>query len=478
MPDRYQLPRSTPEKQGISSKAILQFVDDVEKSELELHSFMLLRHGQVVSEGWWSPYAPERPHMLFSLSKSFTSTAVGLAVSEGLLSVDDKVVAFFPEDLSAEIGENLAAMCVKHLLCMGTGHAEDTTGHLHECKDGNWVKAFLELPVEYEPGTHFVYNSGATYMLSAIVQKVTGMTILDYLTPRLFAPLGIEGPTWEVCSRGINTGGWGLKVKTEDILRFGKLYLQKGLWEGKRIISEEWVKEATTSHISNNGTSENQDWQQGYCYQFWRCQHNAYRGDGAFGQYCIVMEDQDAVLAITSGLRDMQAVLDRVWKYLLPAMEYGELPEDTAAYDSLVSRLRELALTPPEGHYCSPVIDKVSGKPFVIEENDQNVKTVSFNFQDSYTVFTLSDNCGEHKVCCGNSNWIECETSLPGDKLLTAASGTWTNENTYTMTLRFYETPFNYTVTASFDGENVSIESSANVSLWHESQLSIKGCIA
>ena len=208
----------------------------------DLHSFMLLRHGQVVARGWWSPYAAQRPHMLFSLSKSFTSTAVGLAVAEGRLTVDDPVLSFFPEDAPAKVSPNLAAMRVRDLLSMSTGHAKDATGRATHKKEGNWVKGFLSLPVRYAPGTHFVYNSAATYMLSAIVQKLTGMTLLDYLRPRLFEPLGIDNPTWESCPRGINTGGWGLSVRTEDIARFGQLYLQKGVWKGQRILPEAWVE--------------------------------------------------------------------------------------------------------------------------------------------------------------------------------------------------------------------------------------------
>ncbi|MBE0699599.1 MAG: serine hydrolase, partial [Anaerolineaceae bacterium] len=307
-------PTSSPERQGIPSSAILRFVEAIEKKHLELHSFMLLRHGILVAKGWWNPYHPDYPHMLFSLSKSFTSSAVGLAVAEGRLSVDDAVVSFFPDDLPELVSENLKAMKVKHLLTMSTGHAEDTTGRLRDTVDGNWVKSFLSLEVENVPGKPFVYNSGATYILSAIIQKVTGMTVLEYLRPRLFEPLGIENPTWETCPMGINTGGWGLNVRTEDIAQFGQLYLNKGVWNGRRILAQEWVEQASSAQVPNGDNPES-DWNQGYGYQFWRCRHGAYRGDGAFGQYCIVMPEQDAVLAITSGLGDMQAVMNLVWIY-------------------------------------------------------------------------------------------------------------------------------------------------------------------
>jgi len=226
------LPRSLPEEQGLSSAAVSGFLEAVHRKELELHSFMMLRHGHVVAEGWWSPYQAHLPHMLFSLSKSFTSTAIGLAVSEHLLTLDDTVVSFFPDDLPELISPQLAAMSVRHLLMMGTGHTEDTMPLLKKSVDGNWARAFLAAPVNMEPGTHFLYNTGATYMLSAILQKVTGDTLLEFLEPRLLHPLGISGAVWESCPRGINVGGYGLKLTTEDIARFGQLYLQEGLWNG------------------------------------------------------------------------------------------------------------------------------------------------------------------------------------------------------------------------------------------------------
>jgi CubicO group peptidase (beta-lactamase class C family) len=300
------LKQSSPEAQGIASAAILAFLDAIDAANIELNSLILLRHGHQIARGWWTPYAADVPHMLFSLSKSFTSTAVGMAVAEGRLSVQDHVVDFFPDDLPQQVSENLAAMTVHHLLSMNTGHDTDTTPFLHETSkgDGNWARAFLARPVEHKPGTHFVYNSGATYMCSAIVQKLTGQTVLAYLTPRLMEPLGIEGATWECCPRGINAGGWGLKIKTDDIANFGQLYLQQGNWQGQQLVTREWVA-AATSKQTRNDPNINIDWEQGYGYQFWRCQHNGYRGDGAFGQYCVILPDQDAVIAITSGVRNM-----------------------------------------------------------------------------------------------------------------------------------------------------------------------------
>ncbi|MFI5270212.1 MAG: serine hydrolase domain-containing protein, partial [Chloroflexota bacterium] len=245
------LPRSTPEAQGIPSSAIQAFLDAAEQDVQHLHSVMLLRHGHVVAEGWWTPYGPGDPHMLFSLSKSFTSTAIGLLVAEGRLSIDDSVLSHFPAEAPPEPSRFLQAMRIRHLLSMSTGHAADTTRAVFGHTTPDWTRAFLAQPVEFEPGTHFVYNTAATYMLAAITQRLTGMTLVEYLQPRLFAPLGIATPTWETSPEGINLGGTGMSATTEDIARFGQLYLQRGVWQGARLIPEAWVAEATAFQVSN-----------------------------------------------------------------------------------------------------------------------------------------------------------------------------------------------------------------------------------
>ena len=317
------LPRSSPEAQGVSSSAVLAFVEAADQKIESMNSFMLVRHGHVVAEGWWAPYEAESPHSLYSLSKSFTSTAVGLAIAEGKLSLDDEVLKFFPDDAPAEPSKNLKAMRVSDLLRMSTGQQTEPP----RTPEKPWTKTFLAHAVPFKPGTHFLYNTSATYMLSAIVQKVTGATVLDYLKPRLFEPLGIEHPTWESSPQGISAGGYGLSIRTEDIAKFGQLYLQKGEWHGKQLVPAAWV-EAATARQTSNGSNPQSDWDQGYGYQFWRSRHGAYRGDGAFGQFCIVLPEQDAVIAITSGVKDMQAVLNLVWEQLLPALKPSTLDSD------------------------------------------------------------------------------------------------------------------------------------------------------
>src|SRR5438477_1925505 len=331
------LPRSVPEAEGVSSSDIIQFLDAAVKSKNEFHSFMLVRHGKVIAEGWWNPYRPDLRHTMYSCSKSFTATAVGFAVQEKKLSLSDKVISFFPNDLPDTVSKFLSQLTVKDVLIMADGQEPDPTGAVGT-KYSNWIKGFFETPIVHEPGSVFLYNSLGTYMLSAIVQKVTGQKIIDYLKPRLFEPLGITGTDWETDMQGINTGGWGLRLKTEDMAKFAQLFLQKGKWNGKQVLPVSWVEEASTAKIMQDPNApqsrkDSSDWLQGYCYQMWRCRHNAFRGDGAFGQFMIVMPEQDAVLAITAETPDMQEEIDLVWQYLLPAFKESKLPPDAAAVE-------------------------------------------------------------------------------------------------------------------------------------------------
>jgi CubicO group peptidase (beta-lactamase class C family) len=462
------LPRGTPEAQGISSAAILEFVEAADKNIETMNSFMLVRHGQVVAEGWWSPYNAESPHSLYSLSKSFTSTAVGLAISEGKLSLSDEVLKFFPGDAPAEPGINLKAMRVSDLLRMSTGHQVEPA----RTKDKPWTKTFLAQPVPHKPGTHFLYNTSATYILSAIVQKATGMTVLDYLKPRLFAPLGIEHPTWETSPQGITTGGYGLSIRTEDIAKFGQLYLRKGDWNGQQLVPAAWV-EAATARQTSNGSSPKSDWDQGYGYQFWRCRHNVYRGDGAFGQYCIVMPDQDAVIAITSGVKNMQAVLDLVWDKLLPAMKSAPLATDDEARKKLELTLAGLTLRPQEGS-GSPA--KVSNKKYRFPANERKLEAITLQSDDKAVALVMKFGDMEQKVHCGQGTWQKGRLAYgPLPEQLAAVSGAWSADDTYAAKICFYETPFIVTLKLKFSGDQLLFDSQSNVGFGSTKQPQLVG---
>lgn len=338
------LPRSTPEAQGISSQSVCDFVAAADKVNT-LHSFMIVRHGHVIAEGWWKPEAADKPHVLWSLSKSFNSTAVGLAIAEGKMSLDDPVLKFFPADAPADLSDNLKAMKVRDLLTMSCGH--DSESKIVD--NAPTVKQFLAHPVPHKPGTHFQYNTLGSYVLSAIVTKVTGQTSLEFLKPRLFEPLGIENPKWDASPEGNSLGGYGLFLCTEDIAKFGQLYLQKGKWNGKQLLTEKWIEEATSKQVPNDQEGHSKigvDWTQGYGFQFWRCTHNAFRGDGRSGQLCIVIPEKDAVVAITADTNSFQTEMNAIWDHLWPAFGAEALPADAAAQEKLKQAVSNLTAHP------------------------------------------------------------------------------------------------------------------------------------
>lgn len=468
------LPRSTPESQGVSSEAILKFVEAADEGVNTMNSLMVMRHGKVIAEGWWAPYGPGIPHVLYSLSKSFTSTAVGLAVEEGKLGIDDEVSKFFPEDLPADPSNNLKAMRLRDLLCMSTGH--QTEPRLSETNPEPWTRQFLAHPVAFKPGTHFLYNTAGTYMQSAIVQKATGQTVLEYLKPRLFEPLGIENPTWGTSPQGVSLGGYGLNLKTEDIARFGQLYLQHGRWEGKQIIPAAWVEMATTKQTSN-GSNPNSDWDQGYGFQFWRCRNGAYRGDGAFGQFCVVMPEQDAVIAITSGTKDMQGVLNLVWEHLLPAMGAAILLENANGHKALRKRLSALSLKFPEGKSFAPRSTSWMGKEFVFEPNGQGIEAVKLESDSTQkTVIEIRAGGASQKIACGHNYWEKGRITYGSFKdQPVAAAGAWREDGTFVAKLCFYESPTFVTLTLKPDGEGLSYEAEYNVAFGPGKQPELKG---
>lgn len=466
------LPRSKPEMQGVSSSGILSFLEEIKQRKLELHGFMFLRNGHVLAEGWWKPYHPAIPHAVYSLTKSFTSLAVGFAVQEGKLTLDQRVLAHFMEMDHGAINDNLGDMSIRHLLTMTTGHEMDTArfgtdGYFLQYKtfarvgdrsDHDYIRGFMELPVTMAPGTHYLYNSGASHVLGAIVERATGSRLVNYLQPRLFAPLGINRPTWERAPQGENTGGWGLKLCTEDIAKFGQFLLNKGEWNGQRLISAEWIEQAVSTQVDNRpvnsqkGQQINIDWIQGYGYQFWRCRHNAYRGDGAFGQYCIVLPDQDAVIAMNGGLQDMQGVLDAVWRHLLPSMNEPYPTIDPAENGRLVSKLASLELGEHGGLGSLPW--DVSRRRYSIHTNEHGVKRIGLTFSEKRCVFQWWDTLGEHQMIVGIEDWNI--NNRGGDKV--AVRGVWLDHGRFEIYVYPLDSPHYDRLTFHFQGNGVILQ--------------------
>ncbi len=302
-------------------------------------------------------------------------------------------------------------------------------------------------------------------MLSAIVQKQTGLSVLDYLRPRLFEPLGITQPVWNTNWQGISLGGYGLSVRTEDIARFGQLYLQNGKWQGKQLIAPEWVELATSRQVSN-GSKPKSDWDQGYGFQFWRSRNGAYRGDGAFGQYCIVLPEHDAVIAITSGVKDMQGMLNLLWDKLLPAFEPKRLKADAVSQRKLKEKLASLTVRPAEGSDSSPLSAKVLGRKFTFPANEQKLEAITLTANKGSQGVTVAIQSGgtTRQFTSGHREWQKGRGSFGVyvDQPV-AASSAWAKDDTLVVKQCFSETPFYVTHKLRFDGNQLLYDAETNV---------------
>ncbi len=485
------LPRSTPEAEGVSSAAIIDFLNAVDTSGVELHSFMFVRHGRVIAEGWWDPYGPEYKHILFSASKTFTATAVGFAVSENRLKLTDKVVSFFPYSLPDTIGPLMREMTVQNLLTMAAGQDPEPRSFGN---NGDWIKSFIDTEPKHKPGSVFMYNNMATFMLSAIVQQVTGQPIFDYLQPRLFKPLDIRGIDWDLNPQGINLGMIGLRLRTEDLAKFGQLLMQQGVWNGKQLIPKAWVQEALSFKISteNHGApavKERSDWTQGYCYQMWRGRNNTVRLDGMGGQFVVLIPDKDAFVVMTANAANTQKQLDNMHNYLIPGIKSDKPLKPEPAVTAELAR-REAALQIPVSNkaYTRSSLEKaISGKEFLLDNNSHNIQSVYFVFEENSLRFVIKRDNRLLPLKAGAGTWAVSNSesnsllaplaSIPsksvdaGYKVVQYISkaGTqfgWTDDKSLEITARFMEESLGaQTVVCKFTGSGsdirVSLETKA-----------------
>jgi CubicO group peptidase (beta-lactamase class C family) len=440
----------TPEAAGVSSAAVLDFVTALEKFEF-VHSFFLIRNDTGIASGWWAPYRAETPHLLYSLSKSFISCAVGIAADEGRLTLDTPLLEIFPEYRSEISDARFERMTVRHLLTMTTGHAVCSTVYFKAVPGEDFKRDFFTSPLEFEPGSRFVYNSGATFMLAAAIRRLTGENPSVYLKDRLLFPLGIGERYWEKSPDGTEFGGWGYRLTTAEIASFAQMLLHKGCAGGRQLVPAEYLAEATRFQVDNS-MNEAPDWKQGYGFQFWRCRHDAFRGDGAFGQYALVIPQKNTALAITAGGKNMQTILDIVWEHLLPRLEDRPLSEDQRAHARLLEKLASLQL--PQLHGEAPRHDTVFTAVF--EPNETKIRRVRIagTVTGCQVTFTLEGG-REETLRAGWTSPAEGETALEdGEKRPYSATARRTGKE---LQLRAYfiSTPFVSDYRFSAEGEKL-----------------------
>lgn len=501
---RKEFERCTPEAVGIPSGAVEAFLDALEYGGFtQMHGLMIMRRGKICAEGWWSPFAPGLRHCDHSLSKTYTATAVGIAQREGLLRLTDKVIGFFPEKAPAHPSERLARMTVRDLLVMGAGMEEERTDY-----PANWLDTLLALPVEHEPGTHWRYNSHVTTTLSAIVERVSGESMVDYLTPRLFDKIGIDA-RHVMCNRagdGVCIGGSGMFTTTEDNLRLMKLYMDGGVWEGERILDEAFVSEATSKQLDTQAAHAHTPWIYdncvGYGYQIWMCRRpGAYRADGAYGQFSVVIPDLEMIVSINEDgylgehmshaelhllkgkvgaeapVHGPQATLNALFDILVPAVQPDALPEG-AQSARLQKRLAALRVPHPAagkgvdwthpGPDCA--LEAMEGEArlsfgllFGMSKNRKRypgVVRMALGTQEGVCTLRFEEGGREQTLCIdvmGGQRIGKLRYDEIGESLV-AASGWWEAENRFCISLYWIETEAENRFALTFDADGATVE--------------------
>ena len=430
------IPRVTPEAVGLSSRCILRMLDRLAEKQVDLTSILLLRQDKVLFEAYWTPYDPAQLRTVYSMSKTFTALAVGMAVGDGVLRLKDRVVDLFPEQAQhAPQSPELEALTLRHLLTMSTGQGREPFHQPNAWTD--MITAFLREPFKDAPGQTFRYNTAASYMLAAAL-KQKGIDLEAYLQARLFAPMGITGTRWLRDPHDICAGGFGLSLHAEDIARLGILLLHEGCWEGRQLVPAAFVRAASQKQI-NNGANPTSDWAQGYGYQMWRCCHDGFRADGMYGQFCVVHPALETILVTNGVSADMQEILCAYYEEVLTQYTDAPLPEDTAAQAALHQQAAAL-------HYTRPAPADDGGQiPAAYLREGLLPQGLCLHLTDEKLLVT--DEAGEVRYAAARGAWhtihraVHCEPFVTRDLRDAPAQAAW-GMTAGKLTLKMFEPEF------------------------------------
>ncbi|MFI6083046.1 serine hydrolase domain-containing protein [Streptomyces sp. NPDC051217] len=465
---------------------IHRLLTDLAARDMRLHSLLVHHRGRTVLDLWQWPHEPGLKHKIHSATKSFTGTAVGFAEAEGLLRLDDPVVDFFGDRLPADPSENLGRMRIRDLLTMQTGQARGLSGATTRLRRTGWVGEFLEEPVVEPPGRTFLYSSTTSHVLSAIVQEVSGQSLDDYLRPRLFEPLGITDFEWEHDPEGVASGGNGLSMRPGDLLSFGVLHLQDGMWEGRRILPTGWVQKVSALHVRRAVGGE---WNgkelmrpgpdavadSGYGYQFWTTEDRIYSASGIFGQECMVFPDQSGVVVVTGAMgdgtyHDLPGMLRQTFRTAFGRVG-GDFPADPAEHEAV--RRHVIGARAPEEPTTSSRRTGFAAT-YDFDPNEQGLRSLGIEVRADSVRVVLEDERGRHPVEHGLGHWVKQETgasvwrlhhSYQDPSALIVAAAQWSAEDADVLhlTWHFLESPFIDRFTLTLTDDRVTVVRQVNV---------------
>ena len=452
---------------SVSRSAVSDFFAAFRPGENEIHAIEIHHKGALVLRIAPTPYSCTDKREIYSLSKSFCSTAVGFLADEGKLDPDARIAELFPECVPEDPQPNLPKMKVRHVMSMNSGHGGCAMPGMIRSgsRPEDEIRSFMEQPIPYEPGTHFAYNTGATLVLSHIVERLSGMKLLDYLTWKLFMPLGISDVRWNRTPDGANEGGCGIHVSVDDISKLGLLYLNRGVWNGTRLLSEKWVAEAT-SPISDNSMNGSPDWCAGYGFQFWVNAREGFRGDGAFGQLCVVLPERDMVVAVQTELGDMQREMDRIMEFVPRLFAEDNTPDSALVLPDYAPARSERRTAGFEDRFIR------------LENNAQGWTGCYFRYDAAADEmrFTFSDGVDQYAVPAGRGHWAESTVvsaklkpklvdlmSTPDRERCRLAASYTAEEGRLIFSVRFLNCPHRMEWTFSADGDG---RFTANLESW------------
>jgi len=455
-------PISSPEEQGVSSSAIWTMLDEIESQHLEITSMMLLVNGKLILRFCKKPYDPSCRQLWFSTTKAFTGIGVGIACDQGYISVNDFVISFFPDKLPQTVSENLSKMRIRHLLSMTCGIHENTYSQIYPQKD--WIKAFLAQDFPHEPGTYYRYSTHASHMLAAIVERVTGMNFFDFAKTNLMLPLGVDDMTWEICEQGITTGGMGLGLTPEAVARFGYMLLNHGVYNGKRIVSEEYLALALTEQSNNQGIEKNRH-KNGYGFHMCIDYDGSFFHEGSFGQLCYVSPRKAVVFVVTSRKNNCYEVID-LFHSLFSTKNHLANHIDKAL---LQQRLATMAYPTPKSIAIPANTPHINGLRYSIDANELGLESVIFQLTDvshlnvclEYADRKPSRLCFDFTAPSSGDDYFVKDIQIHLQRYISYAS--WLDNNTVNLTVLYIETPYVITYLICFLGDTISLNYNINV---------------
>jgi len=432
----------TAEEIGLKSEYVENFLDNLEKNRVHMHSFLIMRDGKIGAEGYWYPYTKDTTHRMYSVTKSFVAVAIGLLADEGKISLDDKVVSFFPDLVPENVHPYIADATIKNLLTMSTMYSKST----YDIDMSEWLKSYFTSKPDHPPGTMYFYDSCGSYTLGAVVKRVTGKFFDEYLDEKIFRKLGFAPGRY--CLTGPDGERWagsGLLITTRELAAFANLLLNDGVHNGERLISHKFVSEATSKQVMNRNDGADYAYWCGYGYQIWILRDNAFCFNGLGGQLAIAFPDKGVVFACTADVQGnpvgKNMIFDALWSEIIAKLD-APMQANSDASETLRKRCENLKMQPFEGEAHSQTEKRIGGRKYILNENPMGISDLKLTFEENCGTIEYTTPRGKKELCFGLMEFIESrfpETHYPGDRLKTPAnrmyrcinSGSWADENTF-----------------------------------------------